>query len=422
MHIRCLNIVFSTLLFCGVATAADSMTDTKKVNAEEAVEAMTVEEKESLSETEKIAEEAEIAEIVRKDEAKNKTKTTKPADAWAAFEPPLDAKFDWIQLASGEWLKGEFRVLYDYVIEFDSDELNFQEFDFEDVKRVRTRGMKSVLIQGENGRRDTATLRGLLEIKGDQVILRRSEYEVEISRDKVISIANGTQSERGYWSGMLSFGLNARGGNTETTDTMIMANVKRRTAASRFNVEYLANYSDTGKKETANNQKLSGFYDKFLGSKFYWQVIDSEYYRDPFSNIDGQYSLSTGAGYDITHTSKTEWGINAGAGFQYQEYNSVEIDQDDSSNSGFATMGTRLDHELTNTLNFVFDYSFRLLNDENGKYTHYMLAKLSFDLYRDLDLDVSVIWDRIENPQPVADGSTPEQDDYQLIVSVTYEF
>ena len=42
--------------------------------------------------------------------------------AWDKFVPPPDDKFDWLQLNSGEWLKGEFKVLYDYEVEFDSDE------------------------------------------------------------------------------------------------------------------------------------------------------------------------------------------------------------------------------------------------------------------------------------------------------------
>ncbi len=422
MNIRFLNTVLFGFLFCGFATAEDSLITTNQVNTAEAVEAMMVEEVENISETEKIAEEAEIAEIVRQDEASKEMQQPDVVDVWDAFAPPSDAEFDWIQLTSGEWLKGEFKVLYGHVIEFDSDELDLQEFDFEDVKRLRTRGMKSVLIQGEDGRRDTAILRGLLDIKGDQVVLRRSEHEVEVSRDQVISIADGRQRERDYWSGMLSIGVNARGGNTETTDTTVMANLRRRTSASRFTADYLANYSNTGKTETANNQRLSGFYDQFLTAQFYWQVLFAEYYRDPFSNIDGQYSLSTGAGYDIIHTSKTEWGMNVGAGYQQQKYVSVEVGEDDSSNSPFVTLGTLLDQEVSKNLDFLFDYSLRVLNEENGKYTHHMLTKLSFDLFRDLDLDVSVIWDRIEKPQPTADGSIPEQDDYQLIVSLAYEF
>lgn len=422
MNVRFLSVFLCGLLCGGFALGEDSVINTNKVETAEAVEAMKVEEVKKISDEEKEAEAAEVAEIVKKDEVKSVVQKLETADPWAAFVPPPDTKFDWIQLTSGEWLKGDFKVLYDYVIEFDSDEMDLQEFDFEDVKRLRTRGMKTVLIQGEGGRRDTTTLRGLLEIKGDQVILRRTDHEVDVSRDQVISIADGRQRERDYWSGMVSVGVNVRGGNTETTDTTVMANAQRRTAASRLNADYLSNYSKTSETETANNHRLSGFYDQFLTMKFYWQVLAAEYYRDPFSNIDGQYSIGSGVGYDIIHRSKTEWGVKAGVGYQHQKYISVEVGEQDYADSPFATLGTRFDHEVNGNVDFLFDYSLRWLNEDNGLYTHHMLTKLSFDLINDLDLDVSVIWDRIEKPQAASDGTLPKKDDYQLVVSLAYEF
>jgi hypothetical protein len=393
---------------------------TNDVKVAEAVEAMTV------VEGEEAAEAAEIAEMARKAEKKEARKTPEDVDPWEAFVPPADSEFDWIQLISGEWLKGDFKVLYDYTLEFDSDELDLLEFDFEDVKQLRTRGMKTVFLEGEGGPRDTSTLRGVLEIKDDRVVLRRTEHEVVIPRDRVISIAGGRQQERDYWSGMLSLGINARGGNTDTTDITAIANLKRRTAATRFNADYLSNYSYTGTgdtdTETANNQRLSGYYDRFLTSKFYWQVLFGEYYRDPFSNIDRQYSVSMGAGYDLMHTSRTEWGFNIGAGYQDQQFVSVEEGKDDSSNSPFFTAGTLFDHEISGSIDYLFDYSLRVLHEDNGQDTHHMLTTLSFDLVKDLDLDISLIWDRVEKPQPLADGSVPKQDDYQSIISLAYDF
>jgi len=46
---------------------------------------------------------------------KQHTDSISPAQsAWDAFVPPPDDKFDWIQLTSGEWLKGELKALYNY--------------------------------------------------------------------------------------------------------------------------------------------------------------------------------------------------------------------------------------------------------------------------------------------------------------------
>jgi len=63
-----------------------------------------------------------------KDSSEKETKdNTEENQAWLPPTPKPE-KFDWIQLKSGEWLKGELKVLYDKKLEFDSDELNLLEF------------------------------------------------------------------------------------------------------------------------------------------------------------------------------------------------------------------------------------------------------------------------------------------------------
>ena len=59
----------------------------------------------------------------------------------------LPEKFDWIQLTSGEWLKGDLKVLYDKKLEFDSDELDLLELDWEDVKQIRGYKLFSVRFE-----------------------------------------------------------------------------------------------------------------------------------------------------------------------------------------------------------------------------------------------------------------------------------
>ncbi|MDF7826082.1 DUF481 domain-containing protein [Pontiellaceae bacterium B12227] len=435
-----MRLLFCWMILAGTAFAQDTSVKTNEVNSAAAKAAMSVLKKDEAAEAAEVAETVRIAaestndvvvvEETKIDLIKKLVKVPEPVtkkkekeiDPWEAFMPPPDSKFDWIQLTSGEWLKGDFKVLYDYELEFDSDEMDLQTFDIEDVKRMRTRNMKTIFIQGEGGRRDTEVLRGMLEIRENEVVLRRAEHEVVVPRSRVISIAGGRQRERDNWSGMLSFGLNARGGNTETTDTTVMANIKRRTAATRLTSDYIANYSKSADFETANNQRWNASFDRFLTARFFWQVFAVEYYRDPFSNIDSQYSVSTGTGYDIVHSSKMEWNVSLGGGYQNQVFDSVEAGNDPKSSSAFGTFGMLFDYEVSGNLDYLFDYSMRWLNEANGTYTHHMLTKLSFDLFKDLDLDVSLIWDRVQNPQADSDGSIPKQDDYQLIVSLAYDF
>lgn len=353
--------------------------------------------------------------------------------AWEKFEPPPDKKYDWIQMNSGEWLKGEIKVMYNYTLEFDSDELDLLELDMDDVKQIRSANNQRILV--ERGRRNTAVLSGRLIVSGEEVQLIQKDSTNELKRVELVSIAGGSKRELDNWSGTISFGATARGGNTETIDVNTSLNIRRRTAMTRLNVDYFANYSEVQtadvngvktRNRTTDNHRLNGYFDWFLTSRFYWQIVNAEYYRDPFANIQHQYSLNTAVGYDLIRTSRTEWTCNLGAGYQETKFESVPAGEDQISRSPFGTLGTRLDYEINGDTDFLFDYSARVLNKSNGAYTHHLVTTLSYEVIADLDLDVSFVWDHIQHPQGADDGAGgiiyPEKDDYQIIVGVGYDF
>ena len=63
-----------------------------------------------------------------------------------------------------------------------------------------------------------------------------------------------------------------------------------------------------------------------------------------------------------------------------------------------------------------------MLNEDAGRYQHHIVTLLSSDLFGDLDLDISLEWNRTQNPKAAEDGSIPEQDDFRLQVGLSYEF
>ena len=73
--------------------------------------------------------------------------------------PPMPDKFDWVQLKSGEWLKGEIKVLYEESLEFDSEELELLKLDFADIKQIRSAQVLNIRMR--DGR--TATGQVLME-------------------------------------------------------------------------------------------------------------------------------------------------------------------------------------------------------------------------------------------------------------------
>jgi hypothetical protein len=341
--------------------------------------------------------------------------------AWDKFVPPPDDKFDWIQLTNNEWLKGELKVLYDFEVEFDSDELGLQTFDIEDVKQIRTHKPKSIKIEDPQLRDKPIIVEGILTMIGDKIIMTQGDETREFKRNQLISIAQTDKKEIDLWSASISLGANIRGGNTETTDLNLQANAKRRTASSRLVLDYFGNYSKSEGIETSNNHRLTGYRDSFISKKFFWRQLLGEYYHDKFKNIDHQLSLSTSLGYHIINTPKTEWEISAGLGGRYTKFVSVEPGQSSDNTSPALGFGTMYDTELNKWMDFLVDYSFQIVNEESGRYTHHFITTLSTDLIGDMDLDISFVWDRIQKPQTNSDGTIPKKDDYQLIFGFSYD-
>ena len=340
---------------------------------------------------------------------------------WDKFVPPPDPQFDWIQLTSGEWLKGELKILNNYEIEFDSDELDLQTFDLEDVKQLRTHKPQSIRLEDKKLSEKPIIIQGIVYMSGDRVMVNLGEETREYSRDQVVAIAKAEKKEREMWSGNISLGANFRGGNTETTDFNIMANLKRRTESSRLVIDYLGNFSRAGDVETSNNHRLGGYRDVTISKNFFWRQLGAEYYRDRFKNIDNQFSLSTGLGYHIIYTSKTKWDVSVGIGGRYTQFVSVLPGESSENTTPAVGAGTIYDTELTSWMDFLLDYSFQIVDQEAGRYTHHFITTLSNDLIGDIDLDFSFVWDRIEEPQADSEGNVPDQDDYQLIVNFSYD-
>jgi putative salt-induced outer membrane protein YdiY len=334
-----------------------------------------------------------------------------------SWGPPsaLPEKFDWIQLISGEWLKGNLKVLYDDKLEFDSVKMELLELDWEDVKQVIGHKLYSVRFEGP------MTVVGFLKVVDDKVFVTTEKEVLEFDRGRLISIAHGEPKEIGYWSAKISLGLDIRSGNSDQTNYNASADAQRRTSESRFSIDYLGVFNKTEGIETANSQRISSYYDIFKTRKFYWRPVFGEYFRDRFSNIQNRVTVGTGVGYHIIDTPKTEWDITPGLAYQYTQNSSVEPGQDTDNSTPAFVLGTNYETKLTKKIKFNASYRFNIVNQESGKYTHHAVAAIEYKLTRMLDLDLSFVWDRIQDPEPAADGRVPDQDDFYFFFGIGFD-
>ncbi len=333
----------------------------------------------------------------------------------AVFVPPEDG-YDWIQLTSGEWLKGELIVLSTEEFEFDSDILDELILDREDVSRFYSTRTFGISIRGYE------LLSGQLRIDEQSVFVTTDGEVQSFMREQLVAITVSAERERDRWSGELTLGANVRRGNADFIEYHMIAGLERRTPQSRVFIDYIGSFNETEGVRVDNNHRVNVAFDKFSGTRFFWRPFIGQYFRDPFQNIEHQFTLETGVGYEITDTSRTEWDVWSAVGVNAVRRVSVESGQPSKIRSPALSLGTDFDTELTSWMDYLFSFQMTFLDEESGEYQHHLLTTLSTDLIRNIDFDVSVVWDRTESPPPDAQGNFPEKDDFRLMVGISFDF
>ncbi len=329
-------------------------------------------------------------------------------------ESPTPKDYDWVRLPSDEWLKGDVKAMYDNQLEFDSDELGVVMLDWKDVKELRTAGVLQVRATGDR----IAT--GQVVLEGRQLNVLGAD--VTFSQNRIISITAGEPRESNFWVVRVSAGATVRQGNSEQRDFFAKATTMRRTVENRVRIEYMGNYSQTNDVETTNNHRANFSWDRFITDRFFLRPTFGEYYRDPFQNIANRLWVGTGIGWQIIDTPDESWEIFTGPAYQATRFKEVEPGEDTSVASAALVLGTFYDRELTNWIDFHYEYGFQFTGSRSGRYIHHMMGSLEIELTDSLDLELSLFWDRIEEPRPNADGVLPEQDDWRYVVGLGWEF
>ncbi len=409
------------------AEAAKAEAEAAKAEAEAAkTEAETAKTEAEAAKTEAV----EVKEAVESQAIIQQTLTTEAEDATSGKDEskekpkgwiPSAKDFDWIQLTSNEWLKGEMKAMYQENLEFDSDKLDLLEIDWEDVKILRGHKESSINIEGFE------PFYGKLEVTDDVVQIVNDEEILTFDRLEVISFAPSGERERDLWSIKATLSIDIRRGNTDQFDYTARVGVKRRTSKTRFVLDYIGNISRTNggsgeQVETLNNHRITADYNVYKTRYFFYNPVFAELFSDEFLNIKLRTQIGTGLGYTVIDDGTSELSFSGGPAFVKTDFVSVLPGENDSESTGALVLRTNYDTALSSTLDFIAKYNIQYGNEESGGYTHHAIATLENELTGKLDLDVSIIWDRISKPTKDADGNRPESNDYRLAVGVTYTY
>ncbi len=326
---------------------------------------------------------------------------------------------DWVQLKSGEWLRGQLKYIQHKDVEFDSDELEQQTLKLKDVRSVYTAHRVFTQFEGQE------PAYGIAVISNDVVIVN-GEKPFSRPVDELIGITpSGGRTGIRNWSGEATVGISLQSGNNSSKTVTSSAELARRTPNTTLLFDYLGNYSQVNDVQSANNDRLNSTYDIRLARyNRDWVVrpVQFEAYRDPLANIAYRLTDGVGVGYYIFDRTGLEWLVSASPSYQYTRFETVEPGQSETATTPAGVLSSNFKADITQRLTFIQSWQSTFTSEESGQYTHHSVTTLEFEVKRHINLDVSFIWDYLNNPQPKSDGEIPLKSDTYLTVGIGLRF
>jgi putative salt-induced outer membrane protein YdiY len=334
-----------------------------------------------------------------------------------AWRPPGVGKdgFDWLQLKSDEWLKGYLHYLQDKKVNFESDKLEDLSLELKDIRQIYS----GKPMFAKFGGRDQVY--GTIVLSNDVVNIFGPE-QVQLPRGELTGITPGGSREIEFWSGKLNVGVNLQEGNTKQATFNTTAELARRTPATQFLLDYIGNFSEINGEQNANNHRVNFSYDVRLNKVWFLRPVQLEYYRDQLANIAQRVTAGVGVGAYILDSDDLEWLVAAGPGYQYLRFETVAPGESDNTSTAAGTLQTRFKADITSRLTFIQSYSGTVASEHAGLYSHHAVSTLEFEIKRYLDLDLSFVWDYLQNPQEEANGKVPQRNDLRLMLSIGAKF
>ena len=325
-------------------------------------------------------------------------------------EEPAKGEKDWVQLTSGEWIRGNIDLFRDLKMEFDSDELDDLKLDWEDIAAFRAPRNMTFVFTGQRVIFGPATMRdGVIRISTSDGIR-------EFRRRELLSIIEGTPKEINFWSAKVKLGLTARTGNTNQTDLSTSLMIKREATRSRFTLDYRGDFSEVSDEQTVNSHKGTLLFDLFISRMLYVTPFSYEYYSDKFKNIDYRSTIGAGFGYFFFRQSRIDWSVGLGGGYQVTTHLSVEEGEDTVDRTGSLIPTTKLETDITKDIELEIEYRSMIGIPDPKSSTHHASGSISIDFYKDIfELTFSIVWDRVDNPKAYEDGTVPEKDDLKMV-------
>lgn len=344
-------------------------------------------------------------------QVEEKTEEAVPAE----FTIEFGDTYDWIRLTSGEWLKGDLNWMREKDFEFDSDKLDIITKAWSKVDQLHSPQVNTYVFKGG------FDVMGRAVVTKDEVIIETTEGVKTFPRSELLSILEGGRRERDWWSMRLSAGFSGTAGNTNQGSLNASWSLERADQRTHSGIGYDGTFGYANKEQNVNRHVGTAGVRLYIWDRFYVTPVFVEFFNDKFANIRFRATPGAAGGIHIFDTKNADWDFDVGLGYQHLRFLSSAAGVENSQNDGFVSFHTNGDFDITDDVELELDWRTNLVFTQIGLTNHAGSAIFSVEISDIFDFETTFRFYRTENPPPRADGTSPEKNDYQLIVSIALE-
>ena len=322
---------------------------------------------------------------------------------------------DWIQLTSGEWLKGNIERMREDKLEFDSDKLGVVTITWSKIARVRSPAPNTYVFV------DRSEAVGPAVVTKEEIIVETKEGVRTFERDTLLSIIEGRPRERNWWSCTLRLGVTGTRGNADQITYTAFFSLTREDEYTLSQVSYDGTFGRAGGVDNTNRHLGTANVNVYVSKRFYLTPITGQLLYDRFQNTRFRATPAAGFGHHLVDIDRLEWDVEAGLGYQFLRYLSTPEDVDNPQSDGFVLLRTLGTIDITDDVKFTFDWRTNLVFTTIGNTNHVGTGTFSFEITEIFSIDVSFLYLRTEDPAPREDDTIPVKNDYQVVVGLALE-
>jgi hypothetical protein len=183
-------------------------------------------------------------------------------------------------------------------------------------------------------------------------------------------------------------------------------------------ISYEGAFGYAAKEETVNRHIGDAEVTVYVTRRLYVNALVAQFLNDRFQNLRLRATPSAGVGVHLFDTSKVEWNLDGGPGYQYTNLLSTETGATNPQHDGTISVGSFFKWKFIPDNKIELEWRSNLVYTQIGLTNHTGSARLKLKITSVFRFTTEFMYLRTENPSAKEDGTTPKSNDYQLVVGV----